>query len=263
MRHVHALLATAVICSAVPASFASIRDGRATGYSARVEARTTRAIARWTARHCAFHMSRGELAEALKHANTSISRNVDDAAAYATRADVRSLLGDFVGALGDADYAVGLNPVLPSAYFHRAHVYSRAGSWRAAADDLTALNFLDPTFRQGEAHFELGVALLELRDYRKSIVSFTRAIGSRASFSRAYFLRSFAYEAEGETTSAISDLNATLQSEPTYPGAHFRRAILFLRQRNEAQARIDLRRAWELDPQNASIAAAARSLLGH
>jgi tetratricopeptide (TPR) repeat protein len=222
----------------------------------------TTTFIRWALHRCMHDVARGDLQSALANANVAVRADAGNALAYALRANVRSLRGDDAGALNDAGYAIELNPVLPEGYFYRARANARTGLWKDAADDLRALVFLDANFKDGMGRHDLGMALLALEDYQAAIINFTRAIGASKSSAQSYFYRSFAYEAEGAIDSAISDLNATIQRDPAFAGAHFRRALLFLRKGNETQARIDLRRAQELDPRNSAIAAAQSRLDG-
>ncbi|KAB2943527.1 MAG: tetratricopeptide repeat protein [Hyphomicrobium sp.] len=53
---------------------------------------------------------RGDLARAFEQLTTAIRFDPDNAIAYAARANVRSLRGDSMGAIGDADYAVARSP---------------------------------------------------------------------------------------------------------------------------------------------------------
>lgn len=97
--------------------------------------------------------------------------------------------------------------------------------------------------------------------FAEAIASFSRAIGRSNVPVMSYFKRSLAYEKTGQLDSAISDMNATIQSLPRYAEAHPRRAqLFFLRKGLDDQALTDLSTAIELDPDD-RYARADRALL--
>ncbi len=76
----------------------------------------------------------GDLGRAFDLLSTAIQFDRDNALAYAARSNVRSILGDNIGGVGDADYAIGLEPALAVAYYHRGLVYALLGMWIRLAE---------------------------------------------------------------------------------------------------------------------------------
>lgn len=132
--------------------------------------------------------------------------------------------------------------------------------WASAADDYSAVAFLDPDFGEGLVFDNLGIAQMVQGKFAEAIVSFSRAIGRSKVPAMSYFKRSLAYQKTGQLDAAISDMNATIQSLPRYAEAHHRRAQQFLRKGLDGLALIDLNTALELDPDDL-YARADRALL--
>lgn len=202
----------------------------------------------------------GELRRAYQLLSIAIQFDRDNALAYAARSNVRSMQGDNLGGIGDADYAISLDPTLAAAYYNRGLIYARLGMWVSATDDYTAAAFLDPDLEDGLLYENLGLAQMAQDKFTEAVVSFSRAIGRGSQPADSYFSRSLAYERTGQIDAAISDMNAAIRSVPGYPEAHHRRALLFMRKGFDGPALLDLNNALEHDPGDL-IARADRALL--
>jgi tetratricopeptide (TPR) repeat protein len=204
---------------------------------------------------------RGELGAAQRHFTRAIRLDPRNIFAFMARANVRSLRGDLIGALGDADYTIQQMPASAPARLVRARIYAREALWASAEDDYRMTAALDPKLGTANLFSEWAIALMAQARFADAVANFTRAISMSAGPAEHYFHRSYAYERLGRLEAAISDLNATLQASPTHPEAHHRRASLFLRMGMDQLALIDLTIALEHD--SADLRALADRALLH
>lgn len=207
-----------------------------------------KALGRKLARSADQFLHRGDLSEAAARLRLALRWDKGNARAYASRAQVRLLRGDNLGAVGDADYAISLEPKSALAFYTRGLIYSRMGFWSNASADYRVATQLDPQFRQGLADYGLGWALMARGRYADAIISYTKAIARTPLPAPSYFQRSRAYEQLGDIDAAISDMNAVIRSISQYPEAYHRRAHLFMRKRLHGAALTDLTAAVTNDP---------------
>lgn len=202
----------------------------------------------------------GDLRRAFTLLTKSIRVDPGNALACAARALIRAARGDILGAVGDSDYAIAIDPTLAVAYYNRGLIYAREQLWASATEDFKTAALLDPGIGGGVVFDNLGRTLMEQGLFAEAIISFTRALSHNPSHAMTYFHRSRAYEKTGQLDAAISDMNASVQAGGAFAEAHHRRAHLFLKRGLDGQALIDLNRALELAPED-DHARADRALL--
>lgn len=204
--------------------------------------------------------------KAYESLTVAIQHDPDNALAYAARARVRSMFGDQLGSIGDADHAIALDPTMAFVYYNRGIIYARMRLWLGAADDFATAAFLDPDLGGGIVFSDLGTALMAQGRYGEAIANYSRAIGRTSAPAVSYFNRSIAYERSGQLDAAISDMNAVIESVPSFAEAYHRRALLFRRKVFHGQAIRDLDTALRLDPDDLVALedrAALHKRLGH
>jgi len=244
-----ALLVTLVYFLAGPAAADAIASHNVPSLASETPcSNICRALSRRLSQLARAQQQGGDLVRAAFLLRKALRVDPTNGLAYATRADLRSLRGDDLGAVGDADYAVGLEPKRALIYYYRGVVLSRMNLWASAAADFHIAAHLDPA--SVNAHYSLGWAMLAQGRHADAVVSLSRAIGHISMPAPAYFLRSHAYALLGNIDAAISDINAVIQSIPRYPEAHHRRAHLFMRKGYDAAALTDLAAAILNDPED-------------
>ena len=75
-------------------------------------------------------------------------------------------------------------------------------------------------------------------------------------------MRGIAYQRRGEYAKALADTNAALKLNPKLAMAWYRRGLLHEKMGQPDQAKADLRRVLELEPQNKAGAAQLKRLEG-
>jgi protein O-GlcNAc transferase len=121
---------------------------------------------------------------------------------------------------------------------------------------------LDPSFF--EAHYNLGLAAYDMRDFGLSLSAYERALSINATSADARFNFAFALQEANFPEDAARELERILAARPDEARAHFAVAKLYA----EPLARVDLARAHyrkvlQLDPQHPQATAIRYWLSDH
>jgi len=171
---------------------------------------------------------------------------------YYNRGDLRLSAGDEEGALADFSYALELDPGLVDAYVNRAGMYLANGSVGLARQDAVAGLRYDP----GNAHLHavIGGVLVASADSLAAIAAFDQALAADPGLVAAWAGRAEAQLQAGDSPGAIDSLTRAL--EVTEDAALlFNRAAAYGSAERWADAKADLTRARELDPEDPEISA--------
>jgi tetratricopeptide (TPR) repeat protein len=156
---------------------------------------------------CQAHISVGAWNAAVVSCTNAIDSGQYNGAAlallHATRADALVQQADTNEALDDYAKAIELNPSAAAPYFARGGVFLRQGHSAKAAADFRAAIRLRP--QNLYAHFGLGSALAQAKDWRGAVTALTDTIALRKDFGVAYRLRAEAFAALGDAKAAESD----------------------------------------------------------
>jgi serine/threonine-protein kinase len=156
---------------------------------------------------CQAHIEVGAWNAAVVSCTNAIDGGQYEGAAlallHATRADALVHQNDTAEAIDDYTHAIELTPDAAAPYFARGGVYLRQGHSEKAAADFRAVIRLRPG--NVFAHFGLGSALIQAKQWRGAVTAMTDAIAVRKDFGVAYRLRAEAYAALGETKAAEAD----------------------------------------------------------
>jgi tetratricopeptide (TPR) repeat protein len=175
---------------------------------------------------------------------------------YYNRGDLRLSAGDEEGALADFSYALELDPGLVDAYVNRAGMHLANGSVGLARQDAVAGLRYDP----GNAHLHavIGGVLVASADSLAAIAAFDQALAADPALVAAWAGRAEAQLQTGDSPGAIASLTRAL--EITEDAALlFNRAAAYGFAGRWADAKADLSRARELDPEDPEISAELRA----
>lgn len=175
---------------------------------------------------------------------------------YYNRGDLRLSTGDEEGALADFSYALELDPGLVDAYVNRAGMYLESGLIELARQDAVAGLRYDPD--NAYLHAVIGGVLAASEDGSAAVAAYDRALAADPSLVAAWAGRAEAQLQAGDSPGAIASLTRAL--EVTEDAALlFNRAAAFGFAERWADARADLTRARELDPEDPEISEQLRA----
>lgn len=169
---------------------------------------------------------------------------------YFNRAEIHYARGDHASARADLDRALDLDPDFLDARVNRAGLLVELAEYEPARDDVEAGLLLDPA----NAYLRCTLGQIELAEGRHELAAraFDAAVSLAPDMAVAWANRAMLAFESGDADTAIDDLSAALLIEED-PALLYNRAMAFRSAGKEAQARADLTRARELDPDDPDI----------
>jgi tetratricopeptide (TPR) repeat protein len=141
--------------------------------------------------------------------------------AYLLRGRARTALSQTEAAIQDFTKAIQLQPGSAEAFVDRASAHLEANDYAAVVTDCGDALSRDPQL--ASAHTLRGIAFRELGDLPRSLEDFNRAVELAPGVSN-YFQRAVTYQALGEHTRAIADLDEVIALFPSSPLGYLARA---------------------------------------
>ena len=101
-----------------------------------------------------------------------------------------------------------------------------------------------------QAHFTLGLVLLQRKAHRDAAASFRRATELLPDFAPAYYQLSRCRQEEGDSPGAIAELRTAIRRVPQFTPAYSRLASLLARSGRREEALVHVRSALQLDAED-------------
>ena len=138
----------------------------------------------------------------------------------------------------------------------------RAGRNAEAAPVFERAAQLDPSYF--EAHYNLGLALYELRNYRKALATWETALAIRPDSTDVRYNFALTLKAAGYAPDAAAELEKILAIAPNESRAHLVLGNLYAESlHNTAKARLHYQRVLDLDPRHPQATAIRYWLVAH
>ncbi len=148
----------------------------------------------------------GDFLGAIGNFDEAIRLNPDDAQSYNIRGNVWDELGIFERALADYDEAIRIDPNNPAVYHDRAILWQRKGALDKALVDLDrAIRF---SFADANLYCDRGLIWYQKGRHERAIADFDRAIKLDPAFATAYIDRGLILHRNGEFDVAFANRNA-------------------------------------------------------
>jgi tetratricopeptide (TPR) repeat protein len=142
------------------------------------------------------------------------------------------------------DEAIEANPNLPFAYAERAYMNFLKGNFSKAVDDYDHAIKLDPS--QPEYFLNRGLAREKLKDTNAAYSDYTTALGLQSDFDKAWLNRGNLLARLGRLNDAVEDYTVAISHSPAYASAFFNRAMVLNRLQKRDLACADLQTAERL-----------------
>jgi len=175
------------------------------------------------------YLARNDTSKALEQFLKALEMNPDDPYLQYDLALTYDMKGVLDKAADHLKKAIELKPDYSDAYNYLGFVYFRQGrvyeaieAYNKALDNLLYLN-------PQEAHLNLGVAYLSLKQYQKAKVHLEEAIRIVPTFVPAYNSLGITYEGLGQDDKARSAYEKALELNPQYVDAYLNLGKLFYR----------------------------------
>ncbi len=133
-----------------------------------------------------------------------------------------------------------------AAHSNRGIAYVDIGQWDKAIVDYTRAIEIDPKYT--DAYFNRGVAFGDLEQWDKAIVDYSKAIEIDPKYKSAFDTRGVAYANLGRWDKAIADYSKALEIDPKFANAYDNRGVAYVNLGQWDKAIADYFRAIESDP---------------
>ncbi len=171
--------------------------------------------------------------KALKYADVACDL-LPISQAYSCRGRIKYQLNDFKGSILDFTKAIELDPQNPSHYLNRSTANYRMNKFNDCIDDLTQLIALDSSFSnlnleifsESDIYNLLGIAKMNIKDFKGAISSFSKAISSDSTESMPYSFRGKINLHLKNYENANKDFSKAILLEPTFAGHYYWRGKL-------------------------------------
>lgn len=156
----------------------------------------------------------GKLDAAIEDFTKILAIEPENADALSRRGDVFLMRGEYDKAIADYDNSLEIKSDDFFTFYGRARAYYRKGDYEKAVEDHTSE--LELQSQRAIGLIGRGNAYIKLERYDEAIDDFNRAIADSLT-PAAYLARGRAFEAKGDTASAIGDMRYYLEKFPDDP----------------------------------------------
>ncbi|MBI5789498.1 MAG: tetratricopeptide repeat protein [Candidatus Schekmanbacteria bacterium] len=139
--------------------------------------------------------------------------------------------------------AVAVMLVIPLCFFTR----QRNKVWRD--NELLWRDTVAKSPGKVRAHYNLADVYVQRGNYRKAVLYYQKAIELKPDFARAYNDQGYCYFYLGEVQKAIDLSHAALRYKPQMAEAHYNLAVYYLNRNEILQAKAELKKTLEINPQ--------------
>ena len=195
-----------------------------------------------------------EINGAIERLNKVVEADPSSAEAYFKLGYAYGLNNEELKAAKALSTATDLNPSHAQAHWLLGGVYREMGwpakavtAWLKAVECHQNLEYPD----LGGAHFEIGLAYMELKDMAKAAHHFREATERREKYYQAYYNLAHCREAAGDTAGAQEAYQAAIDANRQYGKAYCMLGRLLAMQKDFVQAVPLLQKAVELMPGDA------------
>lgn len=192
------------------------------------------------------YFMQGDLMKALSHYESAAKYNPDYAEARSNLGYTLLKLGQSAAALPHLEAAVNLKPDYAQAHNNLAEAFSRLGKFAEAETHSRRAVQLQPDSATFQDVF--GLALAAQKKWLEAVAAFSRAVELKPS-AEFHFHLANSFLALNRVQDAKTHYLSALQLQSEYPEAEMQLAMLFLREKNRAEAVAHLRNIAEQRPQ--------------
>ncbi len=184
---------------------------------------------------------------AVQDFTRAIALDPEYAQAYGSRGRSYRHMGKLQQSIADYDRAIALDPEIVWFYAHQGENYRDIGKYNYAIKLYNHALALEP-----ESFFwaygSRGYTYFRLRDYKRAIEDFTRAIELAPDYVWGYSQRGRVYRHLDMLDKALADLNRALELDPSDAWTYSHRGLVYSYLHEYELALADSNRAIELDP---------------
>jgi tetratricopeptide (TPR) repeat protein len=171
----------------------------------------------------------GSDAQATAGRDLALAPPANDTSFYRERGIAAYGSGDFLGAIGNFDEAIRLNPNDAQSYNIRGNVWDELGILERALADYAESIRIDPN--NPVVFHDRAIMLQRKGEFDKALIDLDRAIRFGFSDARMYCDRGLVWYEMGHHDRAIADFDRAIEVDSTFAAAYINRGLILHRNR--------------------------------
>lgn len=191
------------------------------------------------------NMEKEKYHEVISFCDKALKINKDLPEAYSFKGNALYNLGEYNDAAESFSHAIEKEPDEAEHYYDRSWSYCNMDKYEDSIVDINKALEIDPkisVFYYDRGRFEYWA-----ERYKDAVISFTKGIELKPTENK-YLFRANSYMALEEFDLALADFNSSIEIDPEFAKAYYRRGILYKKMELLENAARDFKKAIELDP---------------
>lgn len=191
------------------------------------------------------NMEKEKYHEVISFCDKALKINNDLPEAYSFKGNALYNLGEYNDAAESFSHAIEKEPDEAEHYYDRSWSYCNMDKYEDSIIDINKALEIEP--KTSVFYYDRGRFEYWAERYKDAVVSLTRGIELKPTENK-YLFRANSYMALEEYDLALADFNSSIEIDPEFAKAYFRRGILYKKMELLENAAKDFKKAIELDP---------------
>lgn len=191
------------------------------------------------------NMEKEKYHEVISFCDKALKINNDLPEAYSFKGNALYNLGEYNDAAESFSHAIEKEPDEAEHYYDRSWSYCNLDKYEDAIVDINKALEIKPN--NSVFYYDRGRFEYWAKRYKDAVVSLTKGIELKPTENK-YLFRANSYMALEEYDLALADFNSSIEIDPEFARAYYRRGILYKKLELLENAAKDFKKAIELDP---------------
>ena len=183
--------------------------------------------------------------EVISFCDKALKINNDLPEAYSFKGNALYNLGAYNDAAESFSHAIEKEPNEAEHYYDRSWSYCNMDKYEDSIIDINKALEIEP--KTSSFYYDRGRFEYWAERYKDAVISFTKGIELKPTENK-YLFRANSYMALEEFDLALADFNSSIEIDPEFAKAYYRRGILYKKMELLENAARDFKKAIELDP---------------
>ena len=183
--------------------------------------------------------------EVISFCDKALKINNDLPEAYSFKGNALYNLGEYNDAAESFSHAIEKEPNEAEHYYDRSWSYCNMDKYEDSIIDINKALEIEP--KTSAFYYDRGRFEYWAERYKDAVISFTKGIELKPTENK-YLFRANSYMALEEFDLALADFNSSIEIDPEFAKAYYRRGILYKKMELLENAARDFKKAIELDP---------------
>ena len=191
------------------------------------------------------NMEKEKYHEVISFCDKALKINSDLPEAYSFKGNALYNLGEYNDAAESFSHAIEKEPDEAEHYYDRSWSYCNLDKYEDSIIDINKALEIEP--KSSAFYYDRGRFEYWAERYKDAVISFTKGIELKPTENK-YLFRANSYMSLEEYDLALADFNSSIEIDPEFARAYYRRGILYKKMELLEKAAQDFKKAIELNP---------------